>query len=83
MQKNLLPPGAEKLLGLGKNFIPAPPWTTGAKEMATNMHRFKRDLSLKIHFSYEGEIDDIDDPRINSKLYLKQIGNPTRLKVKS
>lgn len=80
MQKNLLPPGAEKLLGLGKNFIPAPPWTTGAKEMATNMHRFKRDLSLKIHFSYEGEIDDIDDPRINSKLYLKSDWEPDTIK---
>lgn len=63
-----LPRHCKQLLGLGNKFIATPPYTTSAKDLHSYLFRFKRDLSLKVHFSTKS--DDDDDDR-DSKLYLK------------
>ena len=76
MEHDLLPPEAEKLLGLGKNFIPTPPFTTSQREMASHLHRFRRDFSLRVHYSVDKRDDEVGEPPPNSKLYLKSTWEP-------
>jgi hypothetical protein len=41
----------ERLLKLGLNFIPRPPYTTGASTIKESSERFRRDFLTKIHFA--------------------------------
>ena len=59
------------MLGLGNKFIAIPPYTTSLSELTEHLSRFRRDLSLRVHFSTDDNGNDDTPPGYDSKLFLK------------